>query len=192
MTCLVFLFLHAEVVKNAANGGCAILPVSVEFPLFYGVFSTVFIKKGHHIFDNGRYEVPHTEMCESIGVEPEDFKTRQLGNSIIRRKKRFTASSGGRTFKPPRNPRHIYTFLNDHRNMNKKDIGSKANDCIKWVDLAKNRSPTLFLNSISEGDTRPMNVEFVVEGDGNDEVSIVVAKTDIPPFTELLCDYYMP
>ena len=174
------------------EGGCAVLPLSLDYPDFYGVFATSKIKKGETIFQNGTYEISHSSVCEQIGVEPEDCGSKPLSNLAVPRKTRFaSAKSSNKKYKVPKHPRHIYSFLQSEKNFaSKSDFGSKKNFQTKWVDLVANKSPTFFINSVDKGDGRSHNILFTVGTDGNNEYSMVTARRDIEPFEELVGDYF--
>ena len=180
---------------KAQTAGCSILPVSIDYPDYFGVFARSSIKKGEVLFHNGNFDVSHEEVCIALGVEPENFqKTRPAKTLAVPRKTKFgkKKKTSTVTFKPPDELRHIYSFLQSERAFKRpNDFGSAKNNNIKWVDLKRNHSPTVFINSVGNGDSRSPNVEFWVDtADKVHDRSVVVAVADIAENEELLLDYY--
>ena len=72
------------------------MPLSLDYPDFYGVFATSKINKGETICQNGTYEISYSSVCEQIGIEPEDYDAKPVSNLVVPRKTRFAATKSSK------------------------------------------------------------------------------------------------
>ena len=169
---------------NTQNAGCFIAPVDYRDNQNYGLFASNDMFVGERLFTNGIHDVPHEKVCKDVGVQPQLYPPNERDNII---------DASHKANKAPRRKRHIHSFLQNIKDLDdENDFGSYSNNDIKWVDLASNRSPTLFINSVTNDDGRTANIIFEIElNEYDQEVNYVTVVKNIKAGDEILCDYML-